>query len=498
MSELLSYKHILDDIKKFKRAGTKTGDDFNIYDTPSQKYFKILFYFGSTPELFTTDSGSGLLAPTWEIFNSNYIIDTTNLLDSVTNFIKNTGPEKTKSDYYNYNSAWAYLKLNDENERAEKLEQFVTLLSDINTYSPWYFSTINGVQEALERKSVEDGKLEMIDKKLTITCLPDAFDNRIGTLLELYRDITWSWIHKKEIIPSNLRKFDMAIYIFETPEFNWHNFNNTIGIDNKFNTSYKMIEFHDCEFNYNSIKSAWNELNNQTGINPTYTIEITYSDCYEVSYNDIMMRKIGDVILTDMLNSNKNENDYESYAQSDDKTLKAQIEQKTYPYDKGFIGNIVDQVAGHLKSDIKDLVNKKLMGNIHGLSITQAVNNIEDFMQGNLIKTGMTAAQFIKEQKNKNNVIKEPTGNIYSDSISSNTNNKPTGDLFEEPEKNNKKPSGDLFEEPEKNNNKPSGDLFEEPEKNNKKPTGDLFPNINVIKRKPIGNIFKSSIANNL
>ena len=65
-----------------------------------------------------------------------------------------------------------FKKLNDEEERAEKLEQFVTLLSDINSKSPWYFSTLGGIQEALERKVVDDGKLEMNEnKKLTITCL---------------------------------------------------------------------------------------------------------------------------------------------------------------------------------------------------------------------------------------------------------------------------------------------------------------------------------------
>ena len=63
--------------------------------------------------------------------------------------------------------------------------------------------------------------------------------------------------------------------------------------------SYKMIEFHNCEFDYNSIKSGWGEVNNQTGFNPTYTIEISYGDCYEISYNEHVMRTIGDVIATD-------------------------------------------------------------------------------------------------------------------------------------------------------------------------------------------------------
>ena len=189
MENLLSYTNILNDILQFKKSGTKSGRDFNILDTPSHKYFKIMFYFGSATEFDDGENGgSGLLAPTWD-----YIKD---------------------KKYYEHNSPWSFLKLNDENERAEKLEHFITLLSDISSNSPWYFTSVGGLSEALERKVVDDGKLEIANKKLTITCLPDAFDNRIGTLLDLYRDVTWSWVHKREVIPSNLRKFDMAIYIF--------------------------------------------------------------------------------------------------------------------------------------------------------------------------------------------------------------------------------------------------------------------------------------------
>ena len=46
-NELLSYGKILKDIQSFRRAGTYNGGYFNLLDTPSNKYFKIFFYFGS-------------------------------------------------------------------------------------------------------------------------------------------------------------------------------------------------------------------------------------------------------------------------------------------------------------------------------------------------------------------------------------------------------------------------------------------------------------------
>ena len=469
-TNILSYYNLLEDIKKYKRAGTTygtVGDDFNKFDTPSHKYFKILFYFGSTPEFFDSDSGSGLLAPTW-----------LNNIDS---------------DYYNYNSAWAFLKMNNEEERAEKLEHFITLLSNINTYSPWYFQTVGGITEALERKVTEDGKLDLNEpKKISIGCLGDAFDNRITTLLELYRDITWSWPMKREIVPSNLRKFDMAIYIFETPTNYMHNETDVLGSENGYKMSYKMIEFHDCEFNYNSLKSGWGELSNAEGFNPKYTIDISYNDCYEISYNDIMMRKIGDVILTDLLNSS-NENSYESKPQQDNSTLKTELtnreynseslkpkymvnskekaityfgnlstrngkgidtinEMYKYEYEPGFLMNATKQVAGHFVKDVKSLFTKAILGNLHTFSLTQLGTQLSEAAKGNLIKTGMTAAQYVKTIKNNNNEVEKPNGNIY-----------PTVETTKQ------------------------------------KPVGDIYPNINIQKKKPIGNIFnKSTLANNL
>lgn len=418
MSEYLSYAQFLKDKQNFKRSGTKSGGEFNIYDTPSHKYFKILFYFGSVnnADLSSNADGlaSGLLAPTWEIFNNN----------------------DQKTDFYNYNSAWAYLKMNDENERADKLEQFVTLLSNISTYSPWYFTSVSGIQEALERKPAEDGKMEIGEsKKISITCLPDAFDNRITTLLDLYRDITWSWIQKKEIIPANLRKFDMAIYIFESNITGWHKDDEADydSLDSpSWKPSYKMIEFHDCEINYNSIKSGWNELNNQTGFAPTYTIDISYNDCYEISHNELLLKTIGDVITTDTyqavisdgINISMGEslpklpNKFETEKASalKESAIKGpEISETTNK--NSFLNKAIGQLEGHLKADLTHLLKRAVLGNIHTYSLTQIRDQINDAIQGNIIKTGMTVADYIKsgQQRAAMKIKKKPTGNIFKD-----------------------------------------------------------------------------------
>lgn len=453
---ILSYTRLLDDIKGFKSSGSAYGNRIgNRFDTPSQKYFKILFYFGSSSESMWGPYPSGLLAPTWEYipdqlqtdeeylqgvngntqseaiknndfenFDWSHIYENKWIPNKEEKAKQNNKPETPKHfSYYDHNSAWSFLRLNDELERAEKLEQFITLLSDISSNSPWYFTSISGVNEALERKFTEEGKMDASQpRKLTITCLPDAYDDRISTLLDLYRDITWSWIHKKEIVPANLRKFDMAIYIFEAPNSYWHNFNNSsfdvldmiglsvddaiIGNENSkpddLNISYKMIEFHDCEFNYNSSKNGWAELNNQTGITPTHTIEIFYNDCYEYSYNDFMSRTIGDIILTDLLDTAENygwvEDDLKSVPQTTSngkkELLMSIFKEGNWPQ-SGFLTNALNQVTGALVSDVKGLVNKALLGNLFTFSLTNVGRQVSSFLKGDLIRTGMSIKKYI-------------------------------------------------------------------------------------------------------
>ena len=70
MNNKLSYSSIYSDKQNFKKSGTGIGSTFNKYDSPSQKYFKILFYFYYVAEGVSlepsSDGGVGLLHPTWQ------------------------------------------------------------------------------------------------------------------------------------------------------------------------------------------------------------------------------------------------------------------------------------------------------------------------------------------------------------------------------------------------------------------------------------------------
>lgn len=423
MDNILSYAAFLKNRSDFRRSGTRTGSEFNIYDTPSHKFFKILFYFWNEDTDGAINHSGGLLAPTWEIYDA----------------YKSSFQDK-QNVYYNFDSAWAYLKNNAEDERAEKLEQFVALLSNINSESPWYFSEISGLSEALNRSVSPEFKVEEERKKISIKCLPDAFDNRIETLLSLYRDITWSWANKREIIPANLRKFDMGIYIWESPIYAINTDSVLDELSDKYSSSYKLIEFHNCEFDYNSLKSGYETLTNKEGFANEFTIDIMFDDCYEHTYNSIMMRTIGDVITTDTamivysdgnqgtyngasreqgkIGAKYNSDTYKAYNELSNRLEKSSNRPDNWYTDifingsyfiqdgsekinvgsrrtldghkgsdfgeKGIFSNMVNQVVGKITNDLKSVGNRLLLGNLYTYSISKMANQLKSIFDGNV------------------------------------------------------------------------------------------------------------------
>lgn len=443
-TDLLSYGIFLKNIQDFKSAGTRNGNDFNKFDIPNHLFFKVVFYFwnGDIDRPDNMVQSGGLLAPTWLSY-------------------------KQDNQYYDYNSAWAYLKLNNENERAEKLVRFVDLLSNISTNSPWYFQSIEGL-DTVRTRPVDELKFDE-RKKITIKCMQDSYDDRIGTLLDLYRDITWSWIHKREVIPANLRKFDMGIYIFSSPITNIHNpdkkiladsvdifsnYNNSNTasvnpISSKYITSYKYLEFHNCEIDYNSPASGLGVLDNIEGISPVYNIDIYYDDCYETRYNEFMMRTIGDMIAYDMAFTVINDATPKIYSdsteQSDSITAENELNRRVNLYNKnGILENAINEIVGAGLDRANEWLTQKFLGNLHGFSLEQGLSNINNLMQGKILTTAGTVQKYINNAK---------------------ADDKPE---FKE---------GKLF------NNEPQANI---------KPEGDIFPDVPKQKYIKLGNIFKA------
>lgn len=345
-----SYTDFIEERNNFKIVD-RTG--LNRYDSPTTLYYKLIFYFTEDSgllglngvfsdelkyymslksDLIEKARSSGIIDP--DEFNSiQNSIDIASASEGITNNIKNikgafNKVEKivdceneinnTKNARYKNitetlkNTAYNYLLLNAEYERAHLLDNFITLLSEINSSSPWYFQEITGLDTAIERKMFSEGEFKIEDKpkQITIKCLHDAYDDRIGTLLDLYRAACFSYTDKKEVVPANLRKFNMGVLVFNAPirgkggksgiKENMILIPDENTDSNYYIPSAKLIELRNCEIDYNSSKSAWGTLNTSSDpFSPEYTITINFDDCYESRYNEIMGSVVTDFINAD-------------------------------------------------------------------------------------------------------------------------------------------------------------------------------------------------------
>ena len=106
-----------------------------------------------------------------------------------------------------------YYKSSKIQDRILALARFTYTLSYINAISPWFFMGINNANKLNEINMSELTK----EKSIDLICNGESIDMRLNTLLDMYRYACYDEINQKEIIPENLRKFDMSIVIMNAP-----------------------------------------------------------------------------------------------------------------------------------------------------------------------------------------------------------------------------------------------------------------------------------------
>lgn len=408
------YNTIMNKLRDF-RCGIE-GDQF---DEPGWFYFKLFFYFDAGFES-SNRMCSGLLG-------CNF--------DQIDKYINNKQYEVIHDNnanitpVMNANTAYNFLRLNGEEERAGKLKNFIRMLSDISTNKPWYFQSIEGLNTAMERKIFAEHELKLEDKpkEITIKCLSDAYDTRIGTLLDLYKDIAYSYALKKEILPANLRKFDMGLFIYSKPirqlisddftmggsEFIKKDATQMGGIkyrnqkalqqyplyDNEtsarmsikqqdlksqnaasnFYASCKYIEFQNCEINYNSGSTGYGAITNTEGFPMEYTIKITFDDIYEERYNEFLVKTIGDFVARDFY---KDMLPNSSYKNTQESITDKVYDTRYFPEansDNSLISNAVNQTVNQISdatlTPIENLSGKETVQRPSG-PLTNALNQV--------------------------------------------------------------------------------------------------------------------------
>lgn len=97
------------------------------------------------------------------------------------------------------------------------LELFIDTLDRISNDNPWYFQSVTGLGD-IYKFEMADG-IRLNDKSLTIECL-ETLDMKMSYLADLYRNAVYDQEYMREMLPYNLRTFDMKIHVLEMRNFN--------------------------------------------------------------------------------------------------------------------------------------------------------------------------------------------------------------------------------------------------------------------------------------
>jgi len=156
--------------------------------------------------------------------------------------------------------------------RAGYLEDFIDTLLLLNSEMPWYWKSLSGVDRAISvyenfGESYHGGD----DAILEITCM-ESINLAISGLMDLYRQAVYDSAKWTQVLPENLRKFKMQVFVSEVRDHR-----KTTEINP---TAEKTInsDFDFCEFKAQSASEAFADLSTTE---PEITDDLKLSISYE-------------------------------------------------------------------------------------------------------------------------------------------------------------------------------------------------------------------------
>lgn len=150
-----------------------------------------------------------------------------------------------------------YLSLLGYKNESDRLLKFQDILRWVQNTTPWYFQSIDGLDEVWKMST--DMTKPMQNAVLTFNCL-ESVDLRMTYLADLYRKSIYDTVYMRELVPENLRFFEMSIQICE-----FRNIRSTL---NKLENIKSSAQTEDEKLE--QLQSIINELN---------YIEFVFSQC---------------------------------------------------------------------------------------------------------------------------------------------------------------------------------------------------------------------------
>lgn len=178
------------------------------------------FLTGSSNPLTRFDPFADLQDPTFMSFRINFFPDLgIGALDDLysSNGLFRPDGWSTRFEYAYGDSAQEYLRNIGSPVRQHYHRAFTNMLWNLQEKAPWYFQSIQGLGDLYVFDMAQNFRAK--DKVLTIECL-ESIDMRVSYMADLYRNFAFDLKNMREILPVNLRTFNMEIHVLEFRRFN--------------------------------------------------------------------------------------------------------------------------------------------------------------------------------------------------------------------------------------------------------------------------------------
>ena len=185
-------------------------------------------------------------------------------------------------------SAVGYLNAVGQTTRASYLRAFVQGILEVQNSRPYYFQTIEGITEAYNKTmDMTDPFLGSKNDGGIIIGLLEAIDLKVTALFNLYKLACYDVKYRRNIIPANLRYFDVYVDIIEIRKFNSvrrattaSNPNSPDNDSTRFvnnNTSVLTFRFNECTFDPAASSQVFaNVANDGSGAFATSSMKWSY------------------------------------------------------------------------------------------------------------------------------------------------------------------------------------------------------------------------------
>ena len=162
--------------------------------------------------------------------------------------------------------------------KLDSLLAFKEALYKINSEMPWHWQSLAGV-ERMVQFTPEEPFFGGEDAKLTIGCL-ETINLNIAGLMQLYRKAVWDESRWGYVLPPNLRKFTMYLFISDVRGI----YDNSAAglLTGESLRPYFMFELRFCEFDMTSGNKALADLSAAAPEAATNEIIINYNRVYRV------------------------------------------------------------------------------------------------------------------------------------------------------------------------------------------------------------------------